>query len=123
MEVNENVTPGKPVVVLQSSGVPEVKITMPEGLIAQVEKGAKATVTLDAVKGKIFAATVSEVGVASESMGSTYPVTLVLTDVPRAVRPGMAAEVAFQLGAATGKGRVVVPPAAVVEDREGRYHV
>jgi RND family efflux transporter MFP subunit len=121
VEVNENVTPGQPVVVLQSGGAREVKITVPEVLIAQIKKGAPAEVTLDALAGQTLAATVAEVGVASESMGATYPVTLTLTDAPKAVRPGMAAEVAFRLGDAEGGGRVVVPPVAVGEDREGRF--
>ena len=120
-EVNENVTPGKTVVVLQSGGVPEVKVTVPEALIAQIKKGADAKVTLDALGGKTLEASVSEVGVASESMGSTYPVTLTLGDAPKEIRPGMAAEVAFVLGAKGEKERFVVPPVAVGEDQQGRY--
>ena len=37
------------------------------------------------------------------------------------MRSGMAAEVAFRFGSATGTDRILVPPFAVGEDRQGRF--
>jgi RND family efflux transporter MFP subunit len=120
-EVNENVTPGKTVVVMQSEGVPEVQVTVPEVFIALIKQGEKARVTLDAVKGRTFDATVSEVGVSSGAIGTAYPVTLKLEGAPADIRPGMAAEAVFKLGDTGGKERFLVPPVAVGQDRKGRY--
>ena len=52
----------------------------------------------DAVAGRRFSAQVTEVGVASTGVATTYPVTVRLVDRVDDVRPGMAAEVAIAFG-------------------------
>lgn len=121
VEMNENVKPGKVVLHLSSDSMPEVKVTVPEAFISQLHSGDRASVTLGSVKGTTFAATLSEVGVAAESLGSTFPVIARLDETSPAVRPGMAAEVAIQFAGAGGPERYVVPAIAVTEDREGRF--
>ena len=51
-EVNENVQAGQTVVLLTSGARPEVKVGMPESLIAQVEAGGKVSVTFDSTPGR-----------------------------------------------------------------------
>lgn len=120
-EVNENVQSGMPVVTITSGAIPEVKVTVPEVIISQVKMGSKATVTFDAVPGKVFNATVTEVGVASTGYMTTFPVTVRLTDIADEVRPGMAGEVSFRFETADSRERILVPPVAVGEDRQGRF--
>lgn len=120
-EVNENVNPGEPVVLLTAGGrSPEVEVAVPEGLIRQIESRSTVSVTFDAIPGEAFPGVVTEVGVMASGMGTTFPVTVALQAVAD-VRPGMAAEVTFELPD-DGRGvRFIVPPEAVGEDRVGRF--
>lgn len=121
VELNENVQPGQVVVVLTSGSQPEVEVSVPEVLIAGIKAGSDVTVTLDAVPGKRFPATVTEVGVSATGMASTFPVTARLKEADPGIRPGMAAEVSFSFDSADGTNRIFVPPVAVGEDRNGRF--
>lgn len=121
--VNENLRSGQPVVLLTGGDRLQVEVAVPAAVISVVEPGMATMVAFDALPGRRFAATVSEVGVASVGTATTYPVTVTLEDgasgAGTAIRPGMAAEVSFRFG--DGDGRVLVPPVAVVEDRQGRF--
>ncbi|MEZ4652506.1 MAG: efflux RND transporter periplasmic adaptor subunit [Candidatus Eisenbacteria bacterium] len=121
VEANENVQAGQTVVVLTSGSTPEVQVAMPEVLIGEVTEGDSVLVTFDAMPGRGFPAVVTEVGVASTGMATTFPVTVRLGESGKDVRAGMAAEVAFRFASSDGKNRIVVPPVAVGEDREGRF--
>jgi membrane fusion protein, multidrug efflux system len=122
VERNENVKPGQTVALLTSGSKPEVSVAVPESLIGQVRKGSGVSVAFDALPGRGFPALVTKVGVAATGMGTTYPVTVQLRDAAPDVRSGMAAEVAFTFAAGGGEGeRYLVPPHAVLEDREGRF--
>jgi membrane fusion protein, multidrug efflux system len=122
-EVNENVNPGQMVLSLASEGLPEVKVTVPEVFIGKVKARAVVRVSFDAIKGQTFKASVSEVGVASEAAGATYPVIVSLEAGSAQIRAGMAAEVTFTLGAAGAPARILVPPVAVSQDRGGKRYV
>ena len=119
-EVNEYVSPGDPVAVLTSGAMaPEVEVAVPEGLIRQIQEDVAVTVVFDAIPGQRFHGVVSEVGVTAT--GTTFPVTVDLPDGGGEVRPGMAAEVTFELPD-DGRGeRFIVPSEAVGEDRQGRF--
>jgi RND family efflux transporter MFP subunit len=120
-EVNENVSPGQTVLVLTSGGQPEVEIAVPEAFIARVRALHRVTVTFDALPGREFDAAVSEVGVASTGLGTTFPVSVRLIDPSPEILPGMAAEVSVRFETRNATERMVVPPFAVAEDRDGRF--
>lgn len=120
-EVNENVSAGKPIVMLAGAGSPEVEVAVPEILIDQIQEGAPATVRFDAIAGGSFPATVTEVGVASVGYATTYPVKVRLESADARIRPGMAAEVTFQFSRGDDRQRFIVPPVAVAEDGDGRH--
>jgi RND family efflux transporter MFP subunit len=120
VEVNENVNAGQVIAVLTSGQRSEVTVTIPEALIGAVREGDAVRVSLDALAGREFGATVTEVGVTAARTGAAFPVTARLNDETDDVRPGMAAEVEFRF-AATGPERIYVPASSVLEDREGRY--
>ncbi len=121
VEVNENVGAGNPVVTLTSGKEPEVSVTIPEAMIAQIKTGSAATVKFDALQGKRFDATVREVGVAAAKFVTTFPVTVRLNHAIEGVRPGMAAEVSFKFETVEARERILVPPVSVGEDRNGRF--
>lgn len=121
VDVNENVSPGQAIAIINSGALPEVEVAIPESLITEVRRGDRVTVTFDAVQGRRYSAEVWEVGVAPTRSGTTFPVTVKLERENTQVLPGMAAEVAFQFGPGTGGARFILPPEAVAEDRQGRY--
>ncbi len=121
VEVDENVAAGQPAVVLTSLRALEVEVDVPEGVISQIERGSAVAVEFDAIPGQRFAAEVTEVGVTPGPLTSTYPVVVRLVRSHAEIRPGMAAEVEFSLGAEEESGPLRVPPEAVAEDREGRF--
>lgn len=121
VEVNENVRAGDKVFLSTSGDRPEVAVAVPEVLIAQVQEGQPVGVAFDALPGRRFTATVTEVGVATTGTATTYAVTARLDEPGREVRAGMAAEVTFRFPGPDGGGRIYVPPVAVGEDREGRF--
>jgi len=121
IEENENAQAGQSVFVITSGTELEVKISMPEILISQVREGDDVLVTLDAVAGKSFKAKITEVGIASSTYATTYPVIIQLTETDPNLRAGMAAEVAFAFKATSARECFLVSPAAVGEDRLGRF--
>ncbi len=121
VEINENIQAGQTIVLLTSGSDLEVRVGIPEVLIAGIEEGSAITVTFDALPDREFTGRVTEVGVATTDMATTYPVTVRLDRSDPDIRPGMAATVAFVFEAEGPRGRFFVPPVAVGEDREGRF--
>jgi len=121
VELNENVGAGQPIAVMTSGGRPEVELAVPEGTIARIAPGQMVRVRFDALPGRTLQGRVTEVGVASGGMATTFPVTVILSADERGVLPGMAASVAFEFAESGGRAAVVVPAYAVGEDRDGRF--
>jgi len=121
VEVNENVAAGQVVAVLTSGSRVEVTATVPEQLIGEVREGDAVTVRFDALRDRELSARVTEVGVTATASGAAFPVTVRLEEETGDVRPGMAAEVSFRFGRGDGRETIRVPPATVLEDREGRF--
>jgi RND family efflux transporter MFP subunit len=121
VEVNENVTVGKVVVILNAGDDLEVRVAVPEVVIARIKKGNPVKVRFDALPGKEFSGTVDEVGVSSTGAGSTYPLTIKLKETDKAIRAGMAAEVVFEFAKKDASPRILIPAVAVGEDRKGRF--
>jgi RND family efflux transporter MFP subunit len=121
VEVNENVQPGEPVVILTSGSRPEVEVAMPELFISSIREGQAVEVKFDALDGRSFTARVTEVGVSSVGLATTFPVKVRLDGEEPAILPGMAAEVLFRFETTGGRESMVVPAFAVGEDRQGRF--
>lgn len=120
-EVNENVSPGEPVVTLAAGAEPEVAFAVPEALIRRVREGMRAAVGFDAIPGERFEGVVTEVGVTTSAVGTTFPVTVSLDAEASEIRSGMAAVVDLVFEDGQASPRFVLPTNAVGEDREGRF--
>ncbi len=120
-EVNENIQGGQAIAVLNAGSRPETTFLVPEQLIGGVREGEKALVRFDAIAGETFEATITEVGVASGQVATTFPVTARLDKGNGNVRQGMVAEVSVTFGSAESAAKLYVKPKAVVEDRSGRF--
>jgi RND family efflux transporter MFP subunit len=121
VEVNENVNSGREIALLTAGSRPNVNVAVPESLIGEIQQGEDATVTFDAFPGSQFSAVVTKVGVAATDLAATFPVTVQLREANEAVRSGMAANVSFTFGSEDERERYILPPHAVLEDRDGRF--
>ena len=117
-EVGAMMAPGRPAVFLTATGRLQVRVAVPADLVARLTRGQPASVAVASLADTL-AGEITEVGVAPAGFATTYPVTVALPEAPD-LRPGMAAEamLTFASGDTT---TVLVPAAAVAEDRGGRY--
>ncbi|NIM90205.1 MAG: efflux RND transporter periplasmic adaptor subunit [Candidatus Aminicenantes bacterium] len=120
-EVNENVQAGMPLFLLTAGSQLEIRVSIPEILISQIEENKEVSATFDAIPEKKFQAIVSEVGIKSTTLATTYPVILLLKQTDPDIRAGMAASVSFRFESKDERVRFIVPSEAVGEDREGRF--
>ena len=123
VDVNESVNAGQTVVVLIDTGQnPEVQVTVPEAFIGGLRSGQSAQVMFGALSGPPFNGLVTEVGSAATGAGG-FPVIVQLTENEqlRNIRPGMAAEVTFQVEGQSEYNGVLVPPQSVQQDHLGRF--
>ena len=83
-----------------------------ENYYSRVQKGDKATITLDALPGETFTATVSLKYPTVNASTHTFPVELSLPNKDEKVRPGMFARAQINFGT---EEHVVVPDVAIVK--------
>lgn len=119
-EINENIKTGQPIVILNSGFTLDVKVSIPEILIAQIQRGDQVTASFGALPGKYFKGYVSEVGVSSQ-IGTTFPVTVELPKAPEGIRSGMAAEVVFEFLDPEQRFAIYVPSRAIEGQGKSRY--
>lgn len=121
IEVNEYVQAGELVATLLAGEQIEVSVSVPASAIRSIKKGDSAQVRFSQLKGKELPGEVTEVGVASVSGATTFPITVRLTEGESQVRAGMAADVTFSFASEQNGPRYTLPISAVGEDRKGRY--
>ena len=87
-------------------------VNVSENYYSRVKKGDKATITLDALPGETFTATVSLKYPTINAATHTFPVELTLANKDEKVRPGMFARAQINFGT---EEHVVVPDVAIVK--------
>ena len=90
----------------------KLMVNVSENYYSKVQKGDKAIITLDALPGETFTATVSLKYPTINAATHTFPVELMLANKEEKVRPGMFARAQLNFGT---ENRVVVPDMAVVK--------
>jgi multidrug efflux system membrane fusion protein len=121
-EVDENVSPGQVIGVLNAGTAIEISLGLPESVINAVKKNMNVKVSFTAISGEIFNSVITEVAPALDVNTSTYPVTVMVTDADERIKSGMAANVMFEFVDPTiSKDVVVVPASAVGENADGRF--
>ena len=121
VEINQNVSPGQPVVRLNCGGCAEVVVSVSDTDISRVDRGMEVTATVNALPESAIPGVVSEVGISTAARSTTYPVTIALTERCEEVRSGMAVDVRFEFPTAAAGDSPVVPYVSVGEDRNGHY--
>lgn len=121
-EVDENVSPGQAIGVLNAGTAIEIALGLPESIINAVKKDMKVKVSFTAIEGQTFNAVITEVAPALDASTSTYPITVMVTDTDERIKSGMAANVLFEfINEDVAKNIMVVPASAVGEDGNGRF--
>lgn len=122
-EIDENVSPGQTVAILNSGTDMEITLGIPESSINGVKESMEVDVDFTSLEGQKFKAKVTEVSPAVDPNTATYPVRVTVSNPSKDIKSGMAANVSFDFGTeAVTKDRVLVVPAnAVGEDSDGRF--
>ncbi|SHG73714.1 efflux RND transporter periplasmic adaptor subunit [Flagellimonas flava] len=121
-EIDENVSPGQAVAVLNAGTDMEITLGIPESIINGVQPNMDVVVDFTSIEEDQFKGKVSEVAPAVDANTSTYPVRVIVTNPSDAIKSGMAANVTFDFGDYKSTNNVLVVPAhAVGEDSNGRF--
>lgn len=121
-EVDENVSAGQAVAVLNAGADMQIALGLPESVINGVRQGMTVTITFPALPGLQHGGTITEISPSVDAQTATYPVRVTLRDPSNEIRSGMTANVTFDFGGpALTENRLVVPAKAVGEDADGRF--
>lgn len=121
-DIDENVSPGQTVAVLNAGTDMEIDVGLPESVINQVQPNAKVEVTFAALPNEWFTGEVSEISPSLDRSTATYPVRIRLLGATEKIRAGMAATVDFQFEQAQQNTTTLsVPAGAVGEDEKGNF--
>ncbi|QGP91663.1 Macrolide export protein MacA [Neomoorella glycerini] len=117
---NRNINPGEmaaptsplPLLTIADTSTLKLQGTVGQEAVPLLAGGQKVTVTMDALPGREFTGTVTQVGPVAAATGQRFPVEISLAN-PGELKAGMTARAVFKLAAPEG---VVVPLAAVRTD-------
>jgi len=121
-EIDENVSPGQNIAVLNAGTDMQIALGLPESVINRVKRDMKVTINFPVVENQKFSGTVTEVSPSVDVNTATYPVRILVDDATEQLRSGMAANITFTFDEEEqGTKQLVVPPISVGEDGEGRF--
>jgi RND family efflux transporter MFP subunit len=121
-EINENVSAGQVVGVLNVSGDMEISLGLPESVINNVKRDMNTIISFSSIGGKTFQGKVSEVSPSLDNNTSTYPVRIIVVNPTDEIKSGMAANVTFDFTSDSIKNNhITVPAKAVGKDDKGNY--
>ncbi|MFP4895689.1 efflux RND transporter periplasmic adaptor subunit [Paraburkholderia sp. EG304] len=110
VDTGQNVQATQAVYHLAWTGDVDIVCDASENTVNALRVGSKASVSLSALPGKSFDASVREVSAAADPESRTWRVKLTLTAPTAEVRLGMTANVAFQDARESGTGRAFTLP-------------
>ena len=119
-ELNENVSPGEVIAVLNAGDEINIRVGMPERVINDVSIGMKAEITFTAINDTLLGE-VFEISPVLEESSATYPVKLAIDKENKNIRPGMAANVTFTFPGTENNDLPIIPVKAVGEDGDGNF--
>ena len=122
---NRNINPGEmaapasplPLLTIADTSTLKLQGTAGQEAVPLLATGQKVTVTLDALPGREFTGTVTQVGPVAAATGQRFPVEISVPN-PGDLKAGMTARATFKL---TSAGGIVIPVAAVRTDNGQDY--
>jgi len=94
----------------------EVRISIPDSMIANIKRGQSVLVKFLPLKRKKFSGKITKVGLSADKTTLTYPIWVEIPNPKREILPGMPAEVALKLPRPGGKNPML-PIDTVLEDK------
>lgn len=121
-EIEENVSSGQEIGVLNAGTNMEIRLGMPESVINGVKNGMRVSVSFSSLEDKVFNAEVSEVSPSIDVNTSTYPVKVTILNPTNDIKTGMSANVTFNFEKNENiVSNLKVPANAVGEDMNGNF--
>jgi len=123
-DLNENVSSGQVVAVLNAGKDINVVVGLPENVINKVKLDSETTLRFSAIEGEFFKGTVIEIAPILDANSATYPVKIGIVNPTTAIKPGMATNITFDFSDSVKKvadNALIVPVKAVGEDGKGKY--
>jgi len=121
-EVDENISPGQTVAVLNAGTDMEINLGLPESVVNEVHVKMPVQVSFSALPDKTYKGVISELSPAVDVNNSTYPALVKLLEGNDEIKSGMAANVTFQLSEESkATSSIRIPAQAVGEDSNGRF--
>lgn len=121
-EIDENVTSGQNIAVLNAGTDMEIALGLPENVINQVKENMTVIIHISSLQNQTFNGTITEVSPSIDQNTSTYPVRVKITNPSLDIKSGMAANVTFQFDKQQSTAETLVVPAkSVGEDAAGNF--
>lgn len=120
-EINENVSAGQLIGVLNADGQKEVLVGIPESVINLVELDQEVELNFSTLNNENLKGKVSEVSPAIDPNTATYPVKIIIEGDAESIRSGMSTSVIFDFTTEESSNVLGVPSMAVGEDQNGNY--
>ena len=122
IEENELVTSGTKIMSISAIRDPEIEVNIPDSTISLVKKGQIVSIAFSISPDKEYSGIVDEIAFTPGST-STYPVTIMINEPGKEIRPGMAATIVFDFGVSTqeSESSITIPASAVGEGSDGRF--
>jgi RND family efflux transporter MFP subunit len=121
VEINENVSAGQVVAVLNAGNKMEVSLGVPENVINLLNKDMTVEIAFTALKNKRYKGFINEIAPSLDANTSTYPIRVRISSPSPEIKSGMAANVFFSFAEKTDLEALIAPVAAVGEDSEGNF--
>ncbi|MGA2806834.1 MAG: efflux RND transporter periplasmic adaptor subunit [Terracidiphilus sp.] len=117
VDAGDTVAAGTPVIGVLDLNPVKVRVGIPEAEIGKVREGARATVTIPALDGRVFEGEVDAVGVTADPASRTYAVKIAVANPERVLRAGMVSET--RIFSSVMVNAITVPGDAIVRDARG----
>ena len=122
VELNENISAGAQVALVNCGDGLEIELAIPESLIASITKDTNVSISFSAIPNTTFSGKVTEIGISSASGAPTFPVTVAIDEKDERLRSGLAADVTFQF-MNTGRSDTHLLPLSAVANNGGNAFV
>lgn len=121
--LNENVSSGKTIAILNAGKEINIVVGLPENSINKVKVGMETDLNFSAIKGKNLKGKVIEISPVVDASTSVYPVKMDIVNATNLIKPGMTASVTFNFGEknAVKDNTLVIPVSSVGEDGNGNF--
>jgi len=120
-ELNENVSAGQVIGVLNAGAQINIEVGIPENVINGISLEMETDISFSAFQ-DTFKGTVIEIAPSLDPNTATYLVKIEILNATSSIRPGMAANVTVNLSAqVTEDNSIVIPVKAVGEDGDGNF--